>query len=251
MAPDGEAKSALANGSRAGGSKQATASVDQGGVVLPEHCYYCFDVLEAELKSSKGSYSRYASTSAAAENVTPHFENTTDDPLFVTWNIFSSHSRKPTPRLRGCIGTFSPTPLAEGLRDYALTSALHDTRFDPISTEEMLRLECGVSLLTDFEECEDHLDWEIGTHGIYIYLPNPRKSSSRATLTATYLPDVAPAQGWTKEEAIDSAIEKAGWSGPVDAAMRNSLRVRRYQSAKVSCTYEQWQTWKQSNGAKP
>lgn len=115
----------------------------------------------------------------------------------------------------------------------------------------VLDLAIRVSLLTDFEECEDYLDWEIGTHGIYIYLSNPRKSSSRSTLTATYLPDVAPSQGWTKQEAIDSAIEKAGWSGPVDEAMRKSLRVRRYQSAKVSCTYEQWQKWKQSLNAKP
>lgn len=79
MAPDGEAKTAVANGSRAGGFKETSGSVDQGGVVLPEHCYYCFDVLEAEHKSSKGSYSRYGTTSAAAEAVTPYFDNTTDE----------------------------------------------------------------------------------------------------------------------------------------------------------------------------
>jgi len=40
--------------------------------------------------------------------------------LFVTWNTTSHlrHSQKPA--LRGCIGNFSPMPLAKGLREYAL-----------------------------------------------------------------------------------------------------------------------------------
>ncbi|KAK0525964.1 hypothetical protein OC835_005441 [Tilletia horrida] len=249
MAPDGQTER------HAYAADGAQEQVQQGGAVRMEHCFYCFDVLEAELASSSNSssrtngYRKSGSNSAAA--VRPQFENGSEEfPLFVTWNIYSSSSllgskRKSSARLRGCIGTFSPLPLAEGLRDYALTSALHDTRFNPIRTDELPRLECGVSLLTEFEECEDHLDWEIGTHGIYIYLPNPNKSSSRPTLTATYLPDIAPAQGWSKVEAIDSAIQKAGWNGAIDEAMRQSLRVKRYQSEKITCSYDEWQAWKQ------
>lgn len=54
--------------------------------------------------------------------------------LFVTWNEFDNdytHSSRQmitdkedgdlVPHLRGCIGTFSPLPIEEGLRDYALT----------------------------------------------------------------------------------------------------------------------------------
>lgn len=147
----------------------------------------------------------------------------------------------------------------------------------------------SVSLLTDFEECSDYLDWDVGTHGIYIHLPNPAlasqetgrlgaandgtpsstssasssgsstpasaprnkaswRGSERPFLTATYLPDVMPAQGWTKVEAIDSAIRKAGWDGRITESMRKGLRVRRYQSAKCSKTYDEWQAWRKEQG---
>lgn len=41
-----------------------------------------------------------------------------DHPLFVTWNTVSGSGEK---RLRGCIGTFEPLDLEEGLSSYALT----------------------------------------------------------------------------------------------------------------------------------
>lgn len=41
---------------------------------------------------------------------------------------------------------------------------------------------------------------------------NRQSGHSKArTLSATYLPDVAPAQGWTKTETLDSAMRKAGY----------------------------------------
>jgi AMMECR1 domain-containing protein len=62
--------------------------------------------------------------------------------------------------------------------------------------------------------------------------------------TATYLPDVASQQGWTKVEAIDSAIRKAGFDGVINTAVRSSLRVTRYQSRKVELDYEAWMQWR-------
>lgn len=59
-------------------------------------------------------------------------------------------------------------------------------------------------------------------------------------MTATYLPEVSEEQGWTKQEAIDSAIQKAGWNGKVTEDMRKGLRVRRYQSEKMSARYSEW-----------
>lgn len=41
-----------------------------------------------------------------------------DYPLFVTWNTITRSGDK---RLRGCIGTFEPMDLDDGLRSYALT----------------------------------------------------------------------------------------------------------------------------------
>lgn len=42
-----------------------------------------------------------------------------------------------SPSLRGCIGSLEPKCLHDSLADYALTSALNDKRFDPISFNGM------------------------------------------------------------------------------------------------------------------
>ncbi|KAG1225833.1 hypothetical protein G6F35_003209 [Rhizopus arrhizus] len=137
-------------------------------VVTEDHVRFCFEVLVNHLK--KKHYPQ------------PHFPNDTY-PLFVTWHIESyGHSK-----LRGCIGNFSPLKLHEGLLKYALISALKDTRFKPITLEELPRLSCAVSLLTDFEQADDYLDWEIGVHGIWIEFIQQDGEKE----TATYLPEAA------------------------------------------------------------
>lgn len=59
------------------------------------------------------------------------------------------------------MGTFTARKLHRGLSEYALTSALKDSRFQPIIIEELPKLECGVSLLTNFEKGQSYLDWEV------------------------------------------------------------------------------------------
>lgn len=78
-------------------------------------------------------------------------------------------------------------------------------------------------------------------------LANPRRLQS--VLTATYLPDVPGAQGWDRVEAVDSAIRKAGWTGSITENVRNSLRVTRYQSRKVECSWADWQAWRKARMA--
>lgn len=79
-----------------------------------------------------------------------------------------------------------------GLREYAITSALKDSRFPPITRDEVPRLTVSVSILQNFEEAEHFLDWELGIHGIRIEFIN-EKGTRR---TATYLPEVATEQGY-------------------------------------------------------
>lgn len=62
-------------------------------------------------------------------------------PLFVTWHIGRDR------RLRGCIGTFSDMNLHSGLREYALTSSMRDSRFPPIGRDEFSKLTVSVSIL--------------------------------------------------------------------------------------------------------
>ena len=64
------------------------------------------------------------------------------------------------------MGTFSARKLHRGLAEYAITSSIKDGRFQPIALDELSRLECGVSLLTNFEKGRDYTDWEVK----YIYM---------------------------------------------------------------------------------
>ncbi|KAJ4290920.1 hypothetical protein N0V90_010116 [Kalmusia sp. IMI 367209] len=148
-------------------------------------------------------------------------------PLFVTWNVVQKNGEK---RLRGCIGTFEAQELDDGLRSYALTSALEDTRFHPISLRELHTLECGVTLLTNFESISDPLDWSIGTHTGFVY--------------PSYTTGAAKEQGWTKEETLISLMRKAGWSGRKDEWKKVDLNVVRYQGRQVRLEYDEWSEWK-------
>lgn len=132
-----------------------------------------------------------------------------------------------------------------------------------------MHLLCRISLLTDFEDAESYLDWTIGVHGIHISFPHPFYSatvndssntplsltprpggsgSTKRKYSACYLPDVMPAQGWTKLEAIDSAIRKSGWDGRISEELRRSIQLRRYQSSKCQVTWEEYTAWRTENG---
>ncbi|KAF2714146.1 hypothetical protein K504DRAFT_462579 [Pleomassaria siparia CBS 279.74] len=159
-------------------------------------------------------------------------------PLFVTWNTLSKSGGEK--RLRGCIGTFEAMDLDEGLSSYALTSALDDTRFHPITVSELPTLEVGVTLLTNFEPISTALDWEIGTHGLRInFNHNGRRYGS------TYLPDVAREQGWTKEETMVSLMRKAGWSGRKEEWRKVDLNVIRYQGRQVNLSWGSFKEWRE------
>lgn len=150
-------------------------------------------------------------------------------------------------------------------------------RADPLTT---LRTP-SVSILTPFEPCAHPLDWEIGTHGVYlsfkppsssvrpfaasccapVSLPglasrSPHFSISQRTLNATYLPQIASEQGWTKEETLESAVQKAGFRGTLADVWREgdeqlevdelkrlgrgTLAVRRYRSEKAEVSWQEW-----------
>ncbi|KAF9246921.1 alport syndrome [Melanogaster broomeanus] len=219
----------------------------------PEHCFQAFDTLYCALTDSTP--------------IPPSFPDE-KFPLFVTWNSRSSRPGR-APRLRGCIGNFQPMSLHEGIAEYALISAFEDDRFRKIEEKELPSLECGISLLTDFEDASSYLDWTIGTHGIHISLPNPSiyptsdsasgapspfssssflpRLTSRQMLTATYLPDVMPEQGWDQREAVENAIRKAGWDGVITEDMRRGIRLRRYQSRRCVVGWDEYVQWRKNN----
>ncbi|XP_062820071.1 nuclear protein AMMECR1 isoform X1 [Anolis carolinensis] len=185
-------------------------------VVSAEMCCFCFDVLYCHLYGYQPPRS-------------PRFTNE-PYPLFVTWKIGREK------RLRGCIGTFSAMNLHSGLREYTLTSALKDSRFPPMTRDELPRLFCSVSLLTNFEDVCDYLDWEVGVHGIRIEFIN-EKGSKR---TATYLPEVAKEQGWDHIQTIDSLLRKGGYKVPITNDFRKTIKLTRYRSEKMTLSYTEY-----------
>ena len=103
------------------------------------------------------------------------------------------------------------------------------------------------------------MDWILGTHGLRIsFIHRGRRYG------ATYLPDVAVEQGWTKEETVASLMRKAGWDGGAGSVARRLLRgtgsggigtakpwdqvsefrAVRYQGLKASASYAEWQEWR-------
>ncbi|KAF9355043.1 AMME chromosomal region protein 1-like [Mortierella sp. AD094] len=184
-----------------------------------EQCFYCFDALVAHFENRPV--------------IEPTFENNSY-PLFVTWN--TSEGRGTELILRGCIGNFGAMPLHSGLKEYALTSAFRDGRFPPITEREVPTLVCNVSLLTDFEEGGNYLDWEVGVHGIWIEF----RDANNRKKTATYLPEVAKEQGWTKKKAIESLLRKGGFRATITQEVLDSIILTRYQSQKVQATYQEY-----------
>ncbi|KAK3620126.1 hypothetical protein LTR56_023602 [Elasticomyces elasticus] len=162
-------------------------------------------------------------------------------PLFVTWNTNSRGGHK---SLRGCIGTFEPLELENGLRSYALTSAFEDVRFSPIPDSELPSLSAHVTLLINSSQpTKDPLDWTLGIHGIRIsFTLQGRRYGS------TYLPDVAMEQGWTKEETLVSLMRKAGWTGSssrwAGAWKEGRGELVRYEGKAVGLHYNQWREWR-------
>ena len=211
--------------------------------------------------TSADLFSTQNSNSTSATSLQPSYASrlsvTESFPLFITWNTLSRSGHK---SLRGCIGTFEGLPLASGLQAYSLTSAFDDTRFSPIPASLLPSLSCSLTLLADFEPCVDALDWDLGTHGIRISFNYRSRRHG-----ATYLPDVAVEQGWTKDETIESLMRKAGWDGGSSGVARrlirgsqpsaegpvsrpwedvNDFKVVRYTGLKASASYAEWQEFK-------
>ena len=136
--------------------------------------------------------------------------------------------------LRGCIGTFSKQPLKKNLPLYSYISAFEDTRFTPITMKEVPQLCCTVSLLQNFEKIKDPLDWTVGTHGIEIHF-----SHKGMDYSGTFLPEVAPAQGWDQTTTLRYLIQKAGYVGSFES-VKDKMKTERYQSALHTVSYEEY-----------
>jgi AmmeMemoRadiSam system protein B/AmmeMemoRadiSam system protein A len=104
--------------------------------------------------------------------------------------------------LRGCIGYIEPIkPLHDAVVDNAINAAVQDPRFSPVSKKELPKIEIEISVLTVPEEVKGSNDFIPGKHGIII---------RKGFYSAVFLPQVAPEQGWGREETLNHLCMKAG-----------------------------------------
>ncbi|KAL3895175.1 MAG: hypothetical protein SGCHY_004858 [Lobulomycetales sp.] len=182
------------------------------------HAIFCWDTLAAHLNHLPPPQPPPPTTAQ------PLF------PLFVSWKTGPG-------RLRGCIGTFAPRPVWQGLGEYALISALQDSRFTPVQPDELPALHCHVALLTEFTPADAWDDWTIGEHGIRISFTTP----DRRPASATFLPHVALEQQWTHTDTIDALLRKGGWgSHTITQTDREAVTLVRYRSSTADASYNEW-----------
>jgi uncharacterized protein (TIGR00296 family) len=192
----------------------ATFALEDNNVALAA---YCFDVLIA-----------YLADPPQPTPPVPASIPRLDTCVFVSWHRQG--------RLAGCKGvTSGERPLGELLAYFAVDSASNDSRFRPLKRRDLSELECGVSVLHSFEGVKSVSDWRVGTHGLTVEF----KVGARR-FHGTYLPHVAPEQGWNVRQTIDSLIRKAGFDGPIDDALLASIRATRYQAVKCELSYDDY-----------
>ena len=111
-------------------------------------------------------------------------------------------------QLRGCIGNIEPHgSLAESVLRNSISAAVHDTRFQPLSGDELDRVRIEVSILTlpeplNYDDSEDLVSsLKPGIHGVILRLGQRH--------AATFLPQV-----WEQlpqpEQFLDQLCRKAG-----------------------------------------
>ena len=69
--------------------------------------------------------------------------------------------------LRGCIGYITPIKsLAETVRDVAAYAALEDSRFTPVTTQELPLLEYEISVMSPLRRVLNIKEIKVGKHGL-------------------------------------------------------------------------------------
>jgi len=125
--------------------------------------------------------------------------------VFVTLSRTDPREVAQLGKLRGCIGQVLPAyPLHEAVVVAAVSAALEDPRFNPVTADELDRLSVEVTVLSVPRPVASWKEIKLGTHGILLD-QNGRR--------AVFLPQVPGEQGWTLEETLEHLSRKAGLDG--------------------------------------
>src|SRR5664279_2742949 len=138
--------------------------------------------------------------------------------VFVTLNIDN--------KLRGCIGYPEPVmPLLNAVIDAAISAAIRDPRFNPLTPAELDKIHVEVSVLTKpaLIKVDKPVDYinnvEIGQDGLII-----ESGPYRGLL----LPQVATDWGWSVEEFLSNTCLKAGLGS--DCWLSTDIKLYKFTS---------------------
>jgi len=193
---------------RAGGEKMFPLSEDERATLLR--------LARASLEASvrKGSFDPAVKN---AIPVTPSLERKAG--AFVTLKCKMADGARCVARggdLRGCIGTIEPVDsVYNTVAERAASAALEDSRFPhTVGVAELPFVTIEISVLTPPQPVKGPQDIVIGKHGIIL---------KTGWNSATFLPQVAPEQGWDRETTLRHLARKAGL--PEDAWKKAEYRV--------------------------
>ncbi|MBM4044957.1 MAG: AmmeMemoRadiSam system protein B [Planctomycetes bacterium] len=150
------------------------------------------ETLETYVKTKKTS-----DAESGAYELTPRLKQKSG--AFVTLKIQDE--------LRGCIGHIEARePLYRAVLMNAVNSAVRDPRFSPVQERELKSIRVEISALSPLQQVKGPDEFIVGQHGILI---------EKGMASAVFLPQVAPEQGWNREETLQHLCRKAGL--PLDA----------------------------------
>lgn len=142
--------------------------------------------------------------------------------VFVTLNSIK-HGEK---RLRGCIGhPYPDTPLIEAVIDSAISSAVRDPRFRPVSFNELDHILFEVSVLTPPKilKQDNPANYpskiKVGQDGLIV---------EKGVFKGLLLPQVPVEWKWDEEEFLCQCCIKAGL--PADCWLLNETKIYKFQA---------------------
>jgi AmmeMemoRadiSam system protein A len=132
---------------------------------------------------------------------------------------FVTLRRRGSGELRGCRGEYrARRPLIESVANMAIAAGVDDSRFPPVSLDELPDLHIGISALTPLKPIRPD-EVEVGRHGLMIV---------KGPYAGLLLPSVPVEYGWDREEFLKWLCRKAGL--PDDAWQGDDLELYGFEA---------------------
>jgi uncharacterized protein (TIGR00296 family) len=172
---------------------------------------------EALVKMARNAVDEFLRNDSRIEDETFDSKFNFSSGVFVTLNKQES--------LRGCIGYPLPIKkLSEGLVDAAICAATKDTRFSPVTADELENIVFEVTVLTppveiNAKQPSEYLtEIKVGRDGLIV---------ENAFTSGLLLPQVAVEYNWNVEEFLEYTCQKAGLDK--DAWKNKETKISKFQ----------------------